>query len=304
MRSMDIDFLFYALLLTKSTLILGLESQPCYRYDGTLSEYNYNGFDKFYPCHPDQAVSHCCYGLDICLDNGLCMGFGPALGKDRILVMGGCTDATWPLPCPQYFVGNRHNVPSGLYKINVWLCAIGEDIGEYCIGSKDVKGVGEWDASCCANASLRIKDIPWQKSMHMALDPTRKIEIFTGEFPNDPGDKRRQSTDIYTIGGIVIGILGLLVTFGIGFCQWQFPKTRIRPSLLRGHRGAIGQTNPNYQTSGTDRAGAAPVFRDEDAVVDVEEPDTSSESYSHRIIDLLEGEDGWRESRLSVAALP
>lgn len=62
------------LFMMLSISIPALESRPCYRIDGSLDDYSYKGFDKFFPCNPDQEVSHCCYGRDICIDNGLCDG--------------------------------------------------------------------------------------------------------------------------------------------------------------------------------------------------------------------------------------
>ncbi len=39
-----------------SIQVQALESRPCYLIDGSLNTYAYQGFDKFFPCNPDQEV--------------------------------------------------------------------------------------------------------------------------------------------------------------------------------------------------------------------------------------------------------
>ena len=103
------------------------------------------------------------------------MDFGPP--ADRLLALQGCTDAAWREPCPQYFAEHRYDAPGADVRVLIWVCSYDIE-GEYCVGSPDYKGVSTWDTLCGAGASKRIKTIPWFNSMHMALDPTMKIEIW------------------------------------------------------------------------------------------------------------------------------
>lgn len=101
-------------------------------------------------------------------------------------MLAGCTDAAWPSPCPQYFVSNRDKILNGSRRLIIWSCTP-YNWGEYCVGSEEF----EFSASCCAHESLRIKDtIPLQKSMHMAMDPTQKIEMFADDdIPGSPKNR-------------------------------------------------------------------------------------------------------------------
>ncbi|KAK0721910.1 hypothetical protein B0T26DRAFT_673674 [Lasiosphaeria miniovina] len=301
-------FLWCACFFTFSTQAATLESSPCYRYDGTLNDYSYKGFDKFFSCKPEQEVSHCCYGLDLCLDNGLCMGFSPDLKKDRVLTLAGCTNPSWPLPCPQHFVRDRHDVPDGWPKITLWAC---NTYSEYCVSSKEVAGVDPGGASCCANTSLRITGIPWQKSMHMAMDPSRRIDIYTGELPMVPGYGGGNDSGLRDLVLTVVVIVLAVIAVLIGYCQWQFPKLRLW-GWIRRRRTGTRQAAPSYQGNAADSVGAGGAVGDSDTVADVEasaepsgtvrNPNTPSvqvenpfESYRDSIRELLEIEDGWRE---------
>ncbi|KAF2234823.1 hypothetical protein EV356DRAFT_135913 [Viridothelium virens] len=215
------------------------ESPTCYHLDGTpfpndgtpLPGGNLN---KWVPCNPDHNISHCCNGVDLCLDNGLCMDFGPAGGVgDRLFTLQGCTDPNWGPPCPQYFAEDPNKVPGADGRVLLWACSY-DSGGEYCVGTPKLYGaVGTWDASCCADASRRIKTIPWFRSIHLAMDPSQRIEVWQG---NNAGSEDRssdgqgndgkasQSSNGTSAGvGVVIGVLGAL----FAFCQWQFPKWRI-----------------------------------------------------------------------------
>ncbi|KAI0859765.1 hypothetical protein F4860DRAFT_481459 [Xylaria cubensis] len=282
--------------LILSTPILALKSRPCYRIDGSLNDYSYNGFRKFYPCNPDQEVSHCCFGRDICTDNGLCLGFGPSSpGADRVFMLAGCTDSSWPAPCPQYFVPDRHKILNGSRRLLIWSCAPGES----CVGSED----SDFTAACCADPSLRIKTIPLQKSMHLAMDPTQKIEMFADD--HDDGIISGSPNDGSTNGGpsnnasdTVLEVLAVLVAVVFGVCQWQFPKTRIRMGWIACRRTNRQQAHARYVEDIIDLAEMPPSFRDGDDTVNFEPQHTIPEFYSDRIGHLLEVEDAtpasWR----------
>ncbi|TRX96917.1 hypothetical protein FHL15_002223 [Xylaria flabelliformis] len=283
--------------VTLSTPILALKSRPCYRIDGSLNDYSYNGFGEFYLCNPDQEVSHCCFGRDICIDNGLCMGFGSSRGADRIFMLAGCTDAGWPAPCPQYFVSDRHEILNGSRRLLIWPCAP-YDSGESCVGSDD----SDFTAACCADPSLRIKTIPLQKSMHLAMDPTQKIEMFA----DDDGDVSSSPDDGSANGGpssnnasdTVLEVLAVLVAVVFGVCQWQFPKTRIRLGWIAHRRANRQQAHARYVEDIIDLAEIPASFRDEGDALDLETQRIIPESYSDRIGHLLEIEDAtptsWR----------
>jgi hypothetical protein len=286
--------------------VLAIESKPCYRYDGTLSDYSYNGFDKYFPCDPTLETSHCCYGLDICLDNGLCMGFNPDLRKDRILSLAGCTNPAWPLPCPQHFVSDRHNVPDGWPKIGLFSC---DTYGEYCVSTKPSGDA--WDASCCANESLRIKGIPWWRTMHLAMDPSQRIHVYTGNFPvtlaEEGIDDKPDTRDPFIL--TVVGATVAVITVLVGICQWQFPKLRLWRWIVRRRRLEAEQAGRFYRHGSIDLSRDEPVVRGSGTAVDLEtSPGASApspniptregnpfESYGESIGDLLETEDGWRE---------
>ncbi|KAI1733826.1 hypothetical protein F4680DRAFT_454579 [Xylaria scruposa] len=94
-----------------------------------------------------------------------------------------------------------------------------------CIGSEDF----DFTAACCADPSLRIKTIPLLKSMHLAMDPTQKIEMFADDdIPGSPKDGSANGGPSNNASDTVLAVLAILVAVVFGLCQWQFPKTRIR----------------------------------------------------------------------------
>ncbi|KAF2805808.1 uncharacterized protein BDZ99DRAFT_466165 [Mytilinidion resinicola] len=160
--------------------------QTCYRLDSSpypddRVPYLNGSIPRWVSCNPDQAISHCCQAFDLCLDNGLCRGF--QAGGDQVLELEGCTDAAWRPPCPQYFADSRYGTLGADVRVLIWACSYDSD-GEYCVGSTDPGGVSIWDASCCADASKRIRTIPPFKSMHMAGDVTKRIEMWQGSRAN------------------------------------------------------------------------------------------------------------------------
>ncbi|KAI0549709.1 hypothetical protein F4679DRAFT_545266 [Xylaria curta] len=258
------------------TPILALESRPCYRIDGSLDDYSYGGFDGFYPCFPDQEVSHCCFGRDICTDNGLCMGFGFSIFEDRIFTLAGCTDADWPEPCPQYFVPDRHEILNGSSRLIVWSCAP-YGFGESCIGSEDST------AACCADPSLRIKTIPLLMSMHLAMDPTRKIEWFPENvISSSPNENSGNGSPSSNASDTVLGVLAILVAVVFGLCQWQFPKTRIPLGWIACWGTNTRQAQARYVEDIIDLAEIPASFRDEGDTVDLETRGNIFEPYSDR----------------------
>jgi hypothetical protein len=168
------------------------QSQTCYRLDGSPLPHDNvphpdGTINSWVSCNPDQATSHCCNSIDLCLDNGLCMNFGSSGNRsDRLFTLQGCTDAAWRPPCSQYFAENRFDTPGAGDRPILYLCSWDNE-GEYCVGDPDIDGDIRGNASCCADASKGIKTIPWFKSIHLAQDPTKRIEYWDTRSSNGNG---------------------------------------------------------------------------------------------------------------------
>ena len=278
------------------TIIRASQIPICYHLDGSP----YPNDDEVLPdgsihksvsCNPDQPISGCCNAHDLCLDNGLCMDFGPG---DRVLVLQGCTDAAWRPPCPQYFAENRHDIPGADNRVILWLCSYDND-GEYCVGSPDGDGVSTWDASCCDNASKRIKSIPWFNSVHIAMEPKKRIEVMhlnLTETGNVNSDNDSHGLGTANTIALVAGIVAA-VGVAVAFCQWQFPNLRIRR-----RRVAEPQANtspPVGMVGPLTRLGDGSNDTELRAEDTIPYRDSSFESYSDSIKNAIEAEDGWKE---------
>ncbi len=62
----------------------------------------------------------------------------------------------------------------------------------------------------------------------MAVDPTQKIEMFTDDIPSSPSDGSTDGNSSNNTSEIVLGVIAISAAVIFGFCQWQYPKTRIR----------------------------------------------------------------------------
>ena len=209
------------------------------------------------------------------------MDFGPAGGvSDRTFMFQGYSDPSWGPPCPQYFAEDPNKVPGADGRVLLWVCSF-DSGGEYCVGTPKLYGaVDTWDASCCADANRRIKMTPWFRSIHLAIDPSKRIEVWqdnkagsenssscnsnsSSNTLDSDGSASKGSSGISAIVGVAIGVLGAC----FAFCQWQFPKVRLTRLLrfiferFKRRRLSRAQAMNDYQ-EGINRASTRSIGRD------------------------------------------
>lgn len=236
----------------------------------------------FLPCNVEAPISHCCSNGDLCLDNGLCLDFG----WDRFYEVQGCTDPDWAAPCLNQF----RNQEGGEERTIVWACDVPDNKHtNYCGG---IVGVD------CCNDTDNYFTLPNFNVIYSPLKPQNRLETVV------PGEEERQSSTpsrsrgIGLSNGIALGV-GIPACLGIvvALFQWQFPNARLFRKKNTDH-----DQDHNLQQVLSSRAGDGQPSSQNGRDQQLHESYTDDplpSSYSDSIGDLLESEDGWRDSCLT-----
>ncbi|KEZ46606.1 hypothetical protein SAPIO_CDS0423 [Scedosporium apiospermum] len=214
----------------------------CYRRDGNPVVPN-KDIATWRECNPGAGVTTCCSEIDLCLDNGLCLGFG----GPGVFYIQGCTDSSWPKSsCPAYCDGPD----DGYGNIRVWRCT---DDGNYCCGFND----------CCGDKTIARFSVPnpnsgahppipgstSPSSPSSASEQTQtrsSVDVSAADETNSsaPESVSAGSDDAALRVGLGVGIsLGVLLLALVGWIAWDW---------RRGAGGDIfaggGHVQNNYQT--------------------------------------------------------
>ncbi|KAI0505623.1 hypothetical protein F5B22DRAFT_515826 [Xylaria bambusicola] len=190
------------ILLTQAFAALAATTRTCYHITGEPARHS-PGRPKYMPCDPDAEVSNCCSEIDLCMGNGICLGFNAYNGY----TFQACTHPDWPEACSHGFKW-PNTIPSGFYAL-VWQCRYGYN-SPYCVGE---------NASCCEDEDGWVY-LPRFSNIHFAGNSDYVIRASGGNGIIEGSDV----SDRIALGvGISIPIVAILVAIG----QWWFPGARL-----------------------------------------------------------------------------
>ncbi|KAK5637165.1 hypothetical protein RRF57_012877 [Xylaria bambusicola] len=184
---------------------LAATTRTCYHITGEPARQS-PGRPKFFPCDPGAEVSNCCSEIDLCMGNGLCLGFNAYNGY----TFQACTHPDWPEACSHGFKW-PNTIPSGFYAL-AWQCRYGYN-SPYCIGE---------NASCCEDEDGWVY-LPRFSNIHLAGNSDYVIRASGGNGVIEGSDASDASDRIALGVGISIPIVAILVAIG----QWWFPGARL-----------------------------------------------------------------------------
>ncbi|KAF2032721.1 hypothetical protein EK21DRAFT_109787 [Setomelanomma holmii] len=222
-------------------------SQQCYGLDGTALDNTYA------PCNPNAKHSGCCAtkrssGVDLCLDNGLCMST-----RDELMGMiwqSGCTDAMGKdVACPRMCPGVNNDF-GGLEPVQAWnvqQC----DYGKYCCRAINDR------QSCCNNATapkvitstVGAFQLQLATATQASISPTQAVAtaISTGSPFDATGstgskDCKKERHQTAVVGGTIGGLFGAVIVGLMGALYWTYKQEKRQKKLKEHYEEQFSQT--------------------------------------------------------------
>ncbi|CAO2654819.1 Nn.00g115520.m01.CDS01 [Neocucurbitaria sp. VM-36] len=233
------------LLFLLATLFALTIGQKCYGLDGTALD------DTFAPCNPSAKHSGCCAtkrttgSVDLCLDNGLCMGTtNEFMGT---IWQNGCTDPTGkdaacPRMCP-----DASNDFNGLNPVTAWNIQIC-DYGEYCC-----RAIND-QRSCCNNATAPKVTTTFLGALQVLAsstsEPTRVVGTavstgtpFSATTAPDQDVCKKEKRKTAIVGGTVGSLFGAVILGLVGTILLMYKKEKRQRKLKEHYEEQFSQTN-------------------------------------------------------------